>query len=137
MKYSVSSLSKDCKLPRSRILRGRESIQRLFRTGKALKEQHLDMRYLIFPGSEDACQMAFITGKKLGKAHRRNLLRRRMKEAYRKHQHLIRNIALAEQLGFHGILIAKKADIPYRIIEKECINLLTLAAKAMKKGGTD
>ncbi|MEX0680718.1 MAG: ribonuclease P protein component [Balneolales bacterium] len=126
MKDSASNLEWDYRLPRSRILRGRENIQRLFLKGRKLKERHVDLRYLIFHDQPGICQMGFITGKRLGKAHERNLVKRRMKEAYRLNQHLILDAVKFGEIGFHGILVAKNSRTSFQILNEECIRLLTL-----------
>ena len=131
MKDSASNLPRKFLLPRSAILRGREQIQQLFRIGKVYREQHLDVRFLLFPNDVTRFQVAFIAGKRLGKAHERNAIRRRMKEAYRLHQHLLRETAETRNTGFHGLFIAKKAGVPYAIIEQECIRLLNRVCKTI------
>jgi len=123
-------------LPRSRILRGREPIQLLFRKGHSLKERNIDLRFLFFPEQPGMCLMGFIAGKRLGKANKRNAIKRRMREAYRLHQHLIRDFTKSEQIGFQGILIAKRIDTPFADMEQECIRLLTSARDYLKTGKT-
>ncbi len=120
-------------MPRSRILRGRDSVRRLFRSGRALRERRMDLRYALFPDQKGTCLAGFIAGKRLGKAHERNLIKRRMREAYRQHQHLVRDIAESGSIGFQGIFIAKKAGTPYPMIEQDCIRLLTAVQQKMKE----
>ena len=134
MKHSASNYRRDYKLPRSRILRGRESIQRLFREGRVLKERNLDMRYFVFSNGPASCHIGFIAGKRTGKAHERNTMKRRMREAYRLHQHLIRDITESGNISFQGIFIAKKTGVPYQEIERECVRLLTGVQKRLQSG---
>ncbi len=133
MKYSANSKGRKYILPRSRILRGREPIQRLFRKGRVLRERHVDLRYLSFPGQPGLCMMGFIVGKRMGKAHERNLIKRRMREAYRQHQYLIRDITQSGEIGFQGIFIAKKSAISFQIIEQECVRLLNASAQRLRE----
>ncbi len=93
----------------------------------------MDLRYLFFPGRNDMCLAGFIAGKRLGKAHERNLIKRRMREAYRQHQHLVRDIAETGPVGFQGLFIAKRAGVPYRVLEQECIRLLTAVQQKMQE----
>lgn len=124
MKDSVNNNERKFTLPRSRILRRRESIQRLFQSGKAVRERHLDLRYVLDPDQPGICLMGFIAGKRLGKAHERNTIKRRMREAYRLHQHLISDLTDSAAVGFQGIFIAKKTGTSFATIEKECVRLL-------------
>ncbi len=93
----------------------------------------MDLRYELLSGQTGICLVAFIAGKRLGKAHERNLTRRRMREAFRQHQHLIRDPAESGHAGFKGIFIAKKACVPFRTIEQECIRLLTNVQHRMRE----
>ncbi len=136
MKDSASNDERRYILPRSRILRGREPVQRLFRKGRVVRDHNMDLRYLVFPGQPEICLMGFIAGKRLGKAHKRNVIKRRMREAYRLNQHMIREVAKSEQIGFHGIFIVKKADAPFSAIELECKRLLAAVRSQLKAGGT-
>ena len=135
MKGSANNIRRNYTLPRSRILRGRENIQRLFRKGRVLREKHIDLRYLILPGQPGICLMGFIVGKRLGKAHERNATKRRMRESYRHNQHLVSELTESGTSGIHGIFIAKKAGIPYQEMEQQCRSLLMRVREAREKDG--
>ncbi len=134
MKDSANSHERKYTLPRSRILRGREPIQHLFQGGKVLRQRYIDLRYLFFPDRPHDCLVAFIAGKRLGKAHERNAIKRRMREAFRLHQYLIRDITQAEAIGFHGLFIAKKTTTPFELVERDCVLLLKAAANHIHTG---
>lgn len=68
--------------------------------------------------------MGFIVKKSLGKAHKRNNMKRLLREAYRLHQHMLYDPLRQLQRTFHGALIAYHVDVPYAEVEQEVIALL-------------
>lgn len=79
--------------------------------------------------------MGFIVGKRLGKAHERNATKRRMREAYRHNQHLIRNLTDSGVTGIHGIFIAKRAGVSFQDLEQQCRILLMRVRGDWEEGG--
>lgn len=80
----------DCSLPRKERLRNVGAVQRLFRNGTG--GFVYPFRYVFFAeaGTEPAVRVLFSVPKKFHKrANRRNLLRRRTKEAYRLNKTLL------------------------------------------------
>lgn len=72
------------KLPRSRILRGREAFRQVRDCGRRVAGRALVLNYLILP--ESPTRVAFIVPKAVGNAVERNRIRRQMREIYRKMQ---------------------------------------------------
>lgn len=136
MKSSVNNSLNKQLLPRSRILRGKEAFQHLFEKGVMIRGKYMDLRYLLFPDQPDTCLMGFVAGKRLGKAHQRNAIKRRMREIYRQHQSLVKEPSLTLKTGFHGIFIAKKIQVSYSLLEKDGIFLLS-SIRFRKKPSTD
>ena len=81
------------------------------------------------------CLMGFIAGKRLGKAHERNLIKRRMRESFRHHQYVVRDIAQSLRVGFQGIFIAKKAGTSYQAVDKDCSELLQNVSRYIQNQG--
>lgn len=52
-------------------------------------------------------------------------MKRLLKEAYRHHQHMLRDSLEDMQLTFHGALMAKKVDMTYAEVEHDVVALLS------------
>ncbi len=72
------------KLPRSRILRGREAFRQVKECGRRVAGKGLVLNYLTLP--ESPRRIAFIVPKAVGNAVERNRIRRQMREIYRRMQ---------------------------------------------------
>lgn len=71
--------------------------------------------------------MGFIVKKSLGKAYKRNTMKRLLREAYRLHQHILSEPLQTAQQTFHGALVAHNIDAAFKDIEQDVISLLTQA----------
>ncbi len=121
------SCSDDQRLPKSRILRGRENFNRLFQ-GNGVTIYHarfLNFRFLLFPDQPDkGCQAGFIVKTTLGKAAYRNNAKRLMREAYRKKQRYLCERVHAGNAGFHGAFSARILDLDYERVNDDVNYLL-------------
>ena len=68
--------------------------------------------------------MGFIVKKSLGKATKRNYMKRLLREAYRHHQHKLSKHLKENQMTFHGVLMAKSTGLTYADVEKDVVALL-------------
>lgn len=120
-----STFNIDFSLPRAKILRGRTNFKRLFeKDAHICRKRYVDLRYQIVNESSFGCLMGFIVKKSLGKANKRNRMKRLLKEAYRLHQHLLSDPLQDVHLTFHGVLMAKTVDIDYNEVEQDVVALL-------------
>lgn len=113
-------------LPKSQILRGRKNFNRLF-SDKAtvFKSTNVSLRFYLCRNRETPdCKMAFIVPKRLGKAVRRNRVKRQVKEAYRLNQYIIIDEVVAAGCIFHGALTAKTINAEYKVIKLNIVDLL-------------
>lgn len=77
-------------LGRDRIIRSRSEIRETLQRGKAVRTEFFTLRYRLGEGPPG---VAFLAGKKVGKAVRRNRARRVLREAFRTSQVQVRGVA--------------------------------------------
>ncbi len=129
---SSESSKQDFSLPKAKILRGKKNFQRLFESkASVLRTDYINLRFVLAKndGAEGSTQMAFIVPKKLGKATKRNRLKRLLKEAYRLNQHVITDPMKdrASHLSFYGAFMANTIDLNSRQVEDSVTDLLNKA----------
>lgn len=130
-----SSSRNDFSLPRAKILRGRKNFKHLFeRDAQIFRNKDVDLRYQIIDDTSFGCQMGFIVKKSLGKAHKRNKMKRLLKEAYRRHQHLLSEPLQNASVTFHGALMAKATGLSYADVEKSVVALLSKVSDQLSTG---
>lgn len=121
----ASTSHDDLSLPRAKILRGRKNFQRLFqKDAHIIRNKHIDLRFQLVDKTEFGCQMGFIVKKNLGKAHKRNKMKRLLKEAYRLHQHMLSEPLENARVTFHGAFMAKAVDLDFTAVEQNVVALL-------------
>lgn len=123
---SRSTLNTRCtSLPRNKILRGKRNFERLFKQSSVLHSSSLQFRYHFFENTDNEIKIGFITPKKImKKAVSRNKTKRRLRESYRQHQHILTNFFSGRSGGVHGVFISKKESSPYCDIDREMKHLL-------------
>lgn len=121
-----STSNGDLSLPRKKILRGRKNFQRLFeRDAHIVRGRVLVLRHQIVNKTASGCLMGFIVKKSLGKAHKRNRMKRLLREAYRRHQHILTDPLNNVQKTLHGVLMARQIDATYTDVESDVKKVLT------------
>jgi len=106
-------------LKKHEILRSKKSIRELFENGSSFFLYPFKVYYLPNPESQNNQVLFSVSKRNFRKAVERNLLRRRMREAYR----LNKNTLVSDQKESLSILIAlvyiSKLKLPYRDIENK------------------
>jgi len=99
------------RLPRTAILRGRDSFAQLFEVKHVLRTRILDFRYRVLPGGFEPTKVAFIASKRLGNAVVRNKCKRLMREAYRHEAEAFSEVIKVHDCHVHGAFIARSANL--------------------------
>ncbi|MEG0806933.1 MAG: ribonuclease P protein component [Alistipes sp.] len=106
----------DCSLSHAERLRSLGAIRRLFESGES--GFIYPFRYIWFaePDREPSVEVLFSVPKKFHKrANKRNLLRRRTKEAYRLQKQILRSNNSAVNLDL-ALIYSSKEELPYKTI---------------------
>ncbi len=121
----------DSRLPKSERLRSFGAVRRLFQSGRGGFVYPL--RYIVYaePDEELACKVLFSTPKKFHKrANRRNLLRRRMREAYRLNKSLLSESGKSGAVEM-AIIYSSKEVLDFKTIENAVRKVLKNVAEAL------
>lgn len=120
----------DRSLPRSERLRSLGAVRRLFECGES--GFVFPFRYVWYaePDTEPSVEVLFTVPKKFHKrANRRNLLRRRTKEAYRLQKQIVRNGATVN-LDL-ALIYSSKEVLPYKVIVNAVRKILEHVAERL------
>ena len=120
----------DCSLPRTERLRSLGAVRRLFECGES--GFVFPFRYVWYaePDTEPSVEVLFTVPKKFHKrANRRNLLRRRTKEAYRLQKQIVRNGATVN-LDL-ALIYSSKEVLPYKVIANAVRKILEHVAERL------
>lgn len=120
----------DRSLPRSERLRSLGAVRRLFECGES--GFVFPFRYVWYaePDTEPSVEVLFTVPKKFHKrANRRNLLRRRTKEAYRLQKQIVRNGATMN-LDL-ALIYSSKEVLPYKVIANAVRKILEHVAERL------
>ncbi|CDC98799.1 ribonuclease P protein component [Alistipes sp. CAG:268] len=120
----------DRSLPRSERLRSLGAVRRLFECGES--GFVFPFRYVWYaePDTEPSVEVLFTVPKKFHKrANRRNLLRRRTKEAYRLQKQIVRNGATVN-LDL-ALIYSSKEVLPYKVIANAVRKILEHVAERL------
>lgn len=129
MNADLSKLIYSGRLPSWHILRGKTVFQLIFQNGKVIPARYILLRYRIVPDEPCDKRVGFIVGKRLGKAVKRNKVKRHMREAYRTNKHLMADLLTQQQFGIHYLFMARSVSASFHEIEKECCKLMTTLQK--------
>lgn len=109
---------------RSRMLKGENRLKKrkefayLYNNGEAKHTEHLTVVYL--PTKHRALKVGFSVAKKIGKAHTRNLVKRRLRS-------IVRDLVINLPDNYNVVVIAKSGveNVPYSALRAETIQLFS------------
>lgn len=120
----------DRSLPRSERLRSLGAVRRLFECGESGFVFPFLYVWYAEPDTEPSVEVLFTVPKKFHKrANRRNLLRRRTKEAYRLQKQIVRNGATVN-LDL-ALIYSSKEVLPYKVIANAVRKILEHVAERL------
>jgi len=125
MSEDRSNESRRNRLPRSNILRGKDSFDILFKNGIRIAGEQIDLRYVTRDTPKSNVLTAFVVGKKMGNAVERNRYKRLLREAYRLHQHILEPINHSKSSHIEMAIILKKSALTFETVSAEILLLLT------------
>lgn len=125
MSEERSNESRRNRLPRSSILRGKDSFDVLFKNGIRIAGEQIDIRYIAHEAPEKKILTAFVVGKKMGNAVERNRCKRLLREAYRLQKHILDPINDPKSSHIEMAIILKKSAITFKSVSAEMNLLLT------------
>lgn len=99
-------------------LRKRKEFAYLYNNGEAKHTEHLTVVYL--PTKHRALKVGFSVAKKIGKAHTRNLVKRRLRS-------IVRDLVINLPDNYNVVVIAKSGveNVPYSALRAETIQLFS------------
>jgi len=104
-------------------LHGKKTIDRLFLQGNSFFSHPFIVYHKTVPstGHSPVCAVLFSVGrKKIPHAAQRNLLKRRMKEVFRKNKHLFYTFTTSQQCSLHlGFIYVKTDILHYTALEEK------------------
>ncbi len=121
----------DCSLPHSERLRSLGAVRRLFESGES--GFVFPFRYVWFaePDAEFSAEVLFTVPKKFHKrANKRNVLRRRAKEAYRLQKQILNGSGVKVNLDL-ALIYSSKEILPYKNIENALRRILESVVEHM------
>ncbi len=137
LKEIIATLARDMSvygLPSRERLKSKIVFQQLFEGGQSFASYPVRVVYLVAPGDETGrMQVAFsVSKKRIRKAVCRNLLKRRMREAFRLHAGPLREQLQAATSGIDLVLLYTSQDISaYREIESSVRYILRRIQKGL------
>ena len=99
-------------------LKKRKEFAYLYNNGEAKHTEHLTVVYL--PTKHRALKVGFSVAKKIGKAHTRNLVKRRLRS-------IVRDLVINLPDNYNVVVIAKSGveNVPYSALRAETVQLFS------------
>jgi ribonuclease P protein component len=89
-----------------------------------LRSSSVNFRYRVYDDPAERCLIGFIVKTKLGKAAKRNKIKRLLREVYRTHQHYLSDLFDRQEIGFHGVFMARHGNVSVESLEADMVPIL-------------
>lgn len=106
------------KLPKRSILRGRDTFKALFEQATIIRTPILTFRYRLTHDTHNSLRVGFIAGKKIGKAHDRNRLKRLLRESYRRHRAFLESTLVGTSYSLEAVILVYSKYASYEEVEQ-------------------
>lgn len=106
------------KLPKRSILRGRDTFKALFEQATIIRTPTLAFRYRLINDTQNTLRVGFIAGKKIGKAHDRNRLKRLLREAFRHHRASLESTLMGTSYSLEAVILVYAKYASYKEVEQ-------------------
>lgn len=120
-------------LPKSRILSGIGSFDRVFELAEKQKGRTVDVRFLFLHDVSPCIKVGFVSGKKTGNAVFRNKNKRLMREAFRINQHILDVVEAKLNETLHIVFVSHRGKKTFEYVESDIQMHLMNIVKAVSQ----
>ena len=107
--------SKNFRLPKNEILKGKENFNNVFKNGKLVSGVHISIKYI----KSSSKKIGFVVSRKTKKAKKRNRLKRLLREIYRLNKSKFPD-------HYHIVLIARGTSDNFFVLQTEILDIIDI-----------
>lgn len=123
-------------LPKSDVLRGKTSFNRLFQHGKSVHGTVSSIRFLLYKDEAPHKLISFIVKKKMGNAVLRNRLKRLLREVYRHNKSMLSPIS-ASGYSIEAAFMVSKPSFDSKALNQDFETMIQRVVQIVNKDSID